>query len=157
MRTPAVGGAHSLERFHAVNDIPLVIKALNPDWNNLDKSYWRALFQSVLRSYKTNPQFARQLVNGIRLHRYHYRRPKEKDWTERYADDLPELQEALSKLQREVSNNCVDNIRVANWRKRGDRNRYERQRKSGCCGSCDRTIYIGFLRREYHIGFNYGH
>ncbi len=139
-------------------DIPGLLQNLTPTWNSRDVSYWRELFHSIHRSYRSNPKFAKELITAIRFRRYHHRRPLG-GWETRYAfDDRRAVEKALADLLREVNDHCIDNIRVADWSKRQERNRYNKQKASGCCGSVDRVVHIGiFFPREFHIGLNYGH
>lgn len=60
----------------------------------------------------------------------------------------------LSKESEE--DDCVDNYRVACTRKSSQMRRYEKQRRSGCCGSAD-FVRVGPDGQKYVLGYNFGH
>lgn len=63
--------------------------------------------------------------------------------------------EAFDWLEQEVDDPCVDNYRFAYIDDEDAMEKYENIRNGGCCGFCDREIFVG--GKKAIIGCNYGH
>jgi len=79
------------------------------------------------------------------------------DWKNLYFDDSKFLIESMHDALEEVNNNCHDNWRIYLIGDLVAQENYEGKVKNGCCGFYDKKIVHPKSKKEYWVGFNYGH
>lgn len=129
------------------------------DLHRTDKNYWKRTFNSISNAgdewnVKVPQKKADDIIQQIRNRRYNYKRPRFKQWGERYGRSVAEW--AMSVIEDEVDDPCKDNFRLARIGDKKALRRYDRAKERGCCGSFD-VIKYGPDGFYYHIGCNYGH
>jgi hypothetical protein len=158
------------------------VNAINWKWNH--KDYWKNLFRQALEGnafwYKNEPRISSHILRGdyseheppitnqlqpkglsgdglirfLKGRRYQERLPKRKE------NFYPAHQDSILSYLHSLTENesCVDNLRWALVSSRKDMKRFRDQRESGCCGSHDEYITLGFFPpRKFIVGYNYGH
>lgn len=75
----------------------------------------------------------------------------------KFEDDrlFEKIQDRFKQIITEQKTDCNDNFRVAIVGNELLEYMYEKERKSGCCGSHDEEYKIGEF--VFRLGFNYGH
>ena len=124
------------------------------DFLSRDAVYWKSVRRAV-------QGFSGEFLTWLKEQRQQALRSAHEDEVARKFDPVPrygkdvaaKLWVAINKAMDDES--CVDNHRFA---RKGDQpavRHYHKLKDSGCCGSYDGEIRIGF--QTYYFGCNYGH
>ena len=117
-----------------------------------DRAYWDAVRSSVYALIPGRTDCGRLFWKQVRQSLF---RRRVKSWRQALPSFLVEwADEVLDQMSADYE--CVDNRRVARLGSTPQMRRYQRQVARGCCGSRDFRL-IGPDRRQYTLGFNYGH
>lgn len=122
------------------------------DWSADDLAYWSGVRSQVYALIPGRTDCGRLFWKRIREGRCQRR-------LKRWQEALPAFivgwaTEALEQISADYE--CVDNWRVARVGSTPQMRRYNRQVHKGCCGSKDFRL-IGPDKKQYTLGFNYGH
>jgi hypothetical protein len=130
------------------------------DFHRTDKNYWKRVFKRIMCAGEEwnidiPQECANVVIQKIRNYRYNYKRPRFKEWEERYGREVARW--AMCIIEDEVDDPCKDNFRLARAGDKRALRRYNRAKERGCCGSFDVVRYCIYDGFYYHVGCNYGH